>query len=899
LIIERIVARDFMRFRSLDIRGVPESGAIAVVGPNESGKSAIGEAICFALFGETPRASLDKAFRVIRWGAPSVRVELRFEVPGAGRYAVVREMDREGGLHAVLKPVDADVVLAEGVENVRKELTNLLGFRFDEFRYSFYLAQNELDLLDVGTEPATRRVIYKMLGLDVLEKASRRTRAELETLSRSFRADRSELRLSQALLDSSGFDPDEARSLHEEIGRLKEEEEGRKNLANELRTSLELHEKTHKASLAFQGILPALRSAIRRSFLGEALLKTADRIGGHLKARIDEKRREEEDLASHAEATEETAGFAEALGRLLDMARIRAAHLKRNLALHEEGEERDVSRMEELEEVRARLKTDRHARWRAGVQFFFSLAVTVLCGVALYGFENREEFIRPLSEAISEEVRMPLTLGVGGFFLLLSLLFTYRLVTTGRSLAHNRRFRDRLEVEVTSMQKESEALDGLLAGGSWTLKSVLPFLRDEDLRAQGQVLLDRHASRASQGVNEASLESVRRDLGEAKTKLERRETEARRRSALVALLKRKGTELVKGRPEARERAESAFALPPAQDLDALEEEVQHMLDEGIEQRNLLVTEDQEAGNDESGTIEALVEDGEILGNDLLDLAKLATGHGGTFDYARFREFVSGLDPERSPGAVFSTLEEELARLRSAFPANEELERRREKILYDLEQEMAKLAALSARIEGLERESRRLVPQMASHSELVTKVDLLESRLEPMEHDIAVRRALIELLAGTVTNVKNRFGPAVGRFVGSILPMITKERYGKVRVSADLDISVFSRERNDFTDLEELSGGTRDQVLVCLRLALAQAMLHSRRGGDRRQFLFLDEPISSFDEERSLLFLDLIKEFSENFQQTFVTIHMVNAVPRAWAAVVQTHAEEDRLDADLA
>jgi uncharacterized protein YhaN len=189
--------------------------------------------------------------------------------------------------------------------------------------------------------------------------------------------------------------------------------------------------------------------------------------------------------------------------------------------------------------------------------------------------------------------------------------------------------------------------------------------------------------------------------------------------------------------------------------------------------------------------------------------------------------------------------------------------------------------------------------MEAHTELVTKIALLESRLEPMEHDIAVRRALIELFAGTVTNVKNRFGPAIGRFVGSVLPMITKERYGKVRVSADLDISVFSRERNDYAFLEEISGGTRDQVLVCLRLALAQALLHARLGGDRRQFLFLDEPISSFDEERSLLFLRLVKEFSENFQQTFVTIHMVNTTPEAYAAVIQTHLEEDRLETDLA
>jgi DNA repair exonuclease SbcCD ATPase subunit len=331
-------------------------------------------------------------------------------------------------------------------------------------------------------------------------------------------------------------------------------------------------------------------------------------------------------------------------------------------------------------------------------------------------------------------------------------------------------------------------------------------------------------------------------------------------------------------------------------MDALEAEVLRLLDRGTEVKSLLLPAETDAEGLDA--LDTLMEELERASRELTGLLGKITGLAGDLDFKRFRDFVRHFDHQKSVAEFSSSLEEEFGRFRSVFPAAEELERRREKILYDVEQEMATLAALSARLDGLEREKKRVAPRLKAHLELMEKVGVLEARLTPMEHDIAVRRALTDLFGGTVTNIKNRFGPAIGRVVSSILPLLTKERYGKVQISSDLDIAIFSRERNDFTVLEEVSGGTRDQVLVCLRLALAQSLLHTRKGEDRRQFLFLDEPISSFDEERSLLFLDLVKEFNASFQQIFVAIHMVKSTPQAYQGIIQTHLEEDRLDIDL-
>ncbi|MHC5037366.1 MAG: AAA family ATPase [Planctomycetota bacterium] len=895
MIIERIQARDFMRFRSLDLRGFPPTGAVAIVGPNESGKSAIGEAICFALFGATPRAPAERAHRAIRWGAPSARVELRFEIPGAGHYTVIRDMDREGGRHARLKPADTDVVLAEGVDDVGRELSNLLGFHFGEFRYSFYLAQNELDLLDVSAGHATRQVIYKMLGIDLLDRGSGRIKAELETLNRSYRGDRGELRLARALLETTGFDPAAAEAVETELQRLKEEEAGRRRMVDEQKNSLHLHEQAHKTLIQLQRVLADLRAGIRHRFLKGSLTAVAELIGGHLKTRREERDGEEKILKESREQLEEASVFGQALERLTDTARIRAEDLKRGLK--KDAVEKSVSRTEELEDVRGRIKTERRRRLLSGIQFLLSIGIAGLFGGAAWGFHTDAEFIQTLKAVIAQEWRMPAALAIGGGFLLIALVAVFRFMATRRSLARARRFRDGLEGEIRAMRKEVEALDSLLADKRGSLKAALPFIQSPDLRDQGYRLIKEFPQRIIGGIGKGVLAEVQGQRDRAREEVELREGTLRRRAALVSLLERRSADLFEGYPDAATTAESAFALSEAQDLDALELEVSRLMDRVSEIRSHLLGAEREAEGLEA--LPVLWEEAEVRSKVLLNTLEKATVHVGELDFKRFRKFVSEVDASDSPSAFFSRLEEELARLRSAFPAGEELERRREKVLYDLEQELATLAALSARIEGLDRESRRIGPQLAAHRELVDKIEILETRMTPLEHDIAVRRALIELFNGTVTNVKNRFGPSIGKFVGSILRSITKERYGKVQVSADLDIAVFSRERNDFADLEEVSGGTRDQVLVCLRLALAQALLHARMGRDRNQFLFLDEPISSFDEERSLLFLDLVKGFSENFKQIFVTIHMVNTTPRAYQGIIHTSLEEDRLELDLA
>ena len=161
-------------------------------------------------------------------------------------------------------------------------------------------------------------------------------------------------------------------------------------------------------------------------------------------------------------------------------------------------------------------------------------------------------------------------------------------------------------------------------------------------------------------------------------------------------------------------------------------------------------------------------------------------------------------------------------------------------------------------------------QRARYDELSVKIAGLENAMAPLNRDVAVRKELVKLYSETIDGMKSRFGPNLARYIELLLPRITRNRYRKVQITPELDIRVYSSDRRDFVRLIDLSFGTSDQILLALRLGLAQALVHSRGIRSGEQFMFLDEPLEAFDESRSQAFLQLLRTFDDNFSQIFVS-----------------------------
>ncbi|MCZ6689220.1 MAG: AAA family ATPase [Planctomycetota bacterium] len=173
---------------------------------------------------------------------------------------------------------------------------------------------------------------------------------------------------------------------------------------------------------------------------------------------------------------------------------------------------------------------------------------------------------------------------------------------------------------------------------------------------------------------------------------------------------------------------------------------------------------------------------------------------------------------------------------------------------------------------------------------------LERDLGQARHEAKVHETLAEEARSAARGMKERFGPALARFLKPILPRVTAGRYTNVRVGPDLGVRVFSTDKNDFLSLSELSGGTLEQLLLAVRLGLSQALILSRGAPELGpQFLFLDEPFPSSDRSRSTQFAKLLQELGP-FSQVFVTTQAQEVLQEAYDMVVHTRLDISELAA---
>ncbi|MEJ2619164.1 MAG: AAA family ATPase [Candidatus Thiodiazotropha sp.] len=243
MIIHAVTAKNVLKYSSLKLPEIPEQGLIAISGPNESGKSSIGETVCFALFGRTFSLGPEELTKVIRWGETHCEAQLEFTCSDGVRYRLERFLDDIGNHSARLAPagVNDDEQTVRGVEQVADRIYQLIGFEYDEFVESFYLAQREI------TTPHPHSYAVKtMAGL-----------VTLEYCDLSCQEDRNE---SQADLAQR---QQELAGLQQQIVELDIEpalmpglESERQNLAQQLDDTQQLMEALEKNSIAYQDAIP-------------------------------------------------------------------------------------------------------------------------------------------------------------------------------------------------------------------------------------------------------------------------------------------------------------------------------------------------------------------------------------------------------------------------------------------------------------------------------------------------------------------------------------------------------------------------------------------------------------------------------------------------------------------
>ena len=806
MIIKGIHAKNFMQYEELNIENIPQKGIIGIFGDNESGKSTIGEAMSFALFGVTTKASKGEKDKIISWnGAKSCSVEMLFEIDGHD-HSIYRKIRRKGSPEVMLMDIKRNKVLSVSARETDAKISKILGFGFKEFRYSTYVAQKELSLIQ-DKKQDRKGVIDKMLGILNLEEARKnagRTKKGLSgkepDVKRLFEAKAKEKEDLESKAERHAKLTKGVNKLSEELKRRKEDFARKKTdfddltryqkLNDEIKSNEKVKDEKRKSIETIKSNLEEIAENEKEILLLEARLKQDEFV------RIDV------NYTSKKETEKLLGRFKRDLEKIKDIHSSLKQRVNSEKTSFEEqlkGIVRDIQRVDsdlskiasipvnetEINELERR-KKDAEANLKSNI-----IITVVLCISTM------------IFSLLVHPVAMILSLPV--------LLFIYRTFSAHKRIndaklemenkrqeIHDIKFKKRrteeIEVELESSKNGKRNLEKAL-GEKSKLYDILDSLRFTTFQEVYK-----------------SLDSL----------------DVRKYPALKEL-----KELL---------SNVATKYPKLMLVDEPIDVFEEKLKREIEELN-----------------EKLMSKRDIIGK--IEVLKESIQSKGKLEDRKSKLF------EEIKG-----IEDKIIELKKKLPSIDYSDEN----LKQAEIRKDELDEAIRRIEGDIKDFRgqlkSIEPDLKKRPKVKEELLELQKSIEELAQKVRIYRELESVFKETSGNIRKRLGPQIEAYFSWILPKITNNRYKKVRIDSDFNIQAFSEEKHDYVDLGVLSGGTSDQLLISLRLAFAKALTPAS-GQYSTQFLFLDEPLSSFDPNRRSSFLEFLRSLETSFQQIFVISHL--------------------------
>jgi DNA repair exonuclease SbcCD ATPase subunit len=478
MIIHRVWAQNVLKYATLELDDLPPQGLIGVSGANESGKSTIGETICFALFGRTYSYAPDEIVKVIRWGEPSCAVTVDFSVNDQ-RYTVSRSLDDQGNQGVRLSDPN-ETTLERGIEPVRNRLETLLGFGFDEFIESFYLAQRE-----ITTPHPHSMAVKKMAGIAALEQVAAEATEEIRQQHTTI----GDTEHAMVELEQRMTDLNVDASL---LPRLRQEDDDLQRLqAQDAQRVTDLQEQTAIYREVEKCVTSAV-AAFGRAQVDDSYLGWRAHVD-RFQASLDESVQQSPVDAALTDTTAELKAFAHHAAQRLsafDELRQSAAGYRQSLAVRlghgSATPDSDQPAAESLPDTEARLQTQlnavlsRYARVCLGVYIFLPLALLawVIWGVSIQ--TPGSAFAAAVSSWVPNSVWLPAIAG------LLSVLFLYvglRGLMLRSKIAQLRQSVHELDQHIAATRQQADALDGIEEMPLSEAVHMLVGLKDEAIAA--------------------------------------------------------------------------------------------------------------------------------------------------------------------------------------------------------------------------------------------------------------------------------------------------------------------------------------------------------------------------------------------------------------------------------
>ena len=722
MIIKSLRANNVLKYNRLELNDLPSKGQIGVSGPNESGKTAIVETLCFALFGRTFSQGPENISRIIRWGESECQVELYFTGSDEKDYRIKRSVNSDGLHAAELYRSNEKEPFATGPSTVHDTIVSVCGFDYPQYIDTIYLAQ-----LEISAPHSQSHTIKAIAGTSELEQIidelqgeiidERQQISEIETRNDDLHKQIEALDVNERTLSTIETEKSGARNQIDTT---------ETDITNMKEASLAIQEacdKAHETSAAF------ITSALDTS------LNTWRNFGNQLEGCFRTVR--------HA------CGSITTGSELCDNSEFN--HVVEDLPY----------RLSAFDAVREQLNRYRsHLARRLGEPSTPS---------------NENTDSPSLPDQISREhsslvgSRIKLAFSETGF-----ILFTLIALTGWAGWWLLR--------PPPGSEDRGATANWLESNVNWWDASYLSWVQPVAITLTVIALL-------------LLVISVRTESG---VKKRRRRIE-----------------------EINNRVAETKSL--AEFVDSVDDIAFPQAAEGL--RNL--------GDDSiTQALDAFQHDeGDIFAN----RDKLA----------EYQEYLT---------EVLAKLDDQLGHLRESMATE--------------------LGRYSRIIEEERGHIEQLDTRMVRANEKLEQVESLRQRIKEnkshrhdYEQHIKLLELALKLTAGTCRNIYSRFNSVLSKYTGEVMPKLTEGRYRQMQIDDNFNVKVFSSDKNDFADLDELSSGTQRQMLLAVRLAMAKALVDATQSG--KQFIILDEPFAFFDKERIRNTLKSLPDFDSLIKQIWI------------------------------
>jgi exonuclease SbcC len=153
-------------------------------------------------------------------------------------------------------------------------------------------------------------------------------------------------------------------------------------------------------------------------------------------------------------------------------------------------------------------------------------------------------------------------------------------------------------------------------------------------------------------------------------------------------------------------------------------------------------------------------------------------------------------------------------------------------------------------------------------ELRSRLQKISQTMQQHEKKITVCDYSIKMVQRVASQSIDNFNQSITEFAEKALPYFTSNRYSQLKINANLTVEVFSDEKQNYMAYDEISSGTQRQIMLALRMGMSEQL--AKNTGNKKQFIFLDEPFAFFDHQRSVSTLKALPKVSDIISQVWVT-----------------------------